>query len=204
MGFYKDIGEIYRLRVPFDNEVYTSVFLIKNAEGNVLIDCATTAEDVDGYILPALEKAGMALTEIRYLVLTHQHSDHAGGQYRIVEVNPDVKIVTDPQVEFPNGLTMYAMKGHTVDSVGVFDQITHTLVAGDGLQGYGVGKYRCTLENQDEYLKTIDNIKRDGNISNILFSHDYEPWRKDGAFGRAEVEKRLQNCLDYIMKGDEI
>lgn len=186
MGFYKEIGEIYRLRVPFDNEEYTSVFLIKNAEGNVLIDCATTAEDVDGYILPALEKAGVPLTEIRYLVLTHQHSDHAGGQYRIVEVNPDVKIVTDPQVEFPNGLTMYAMKGHTVDSVGVFDQTTHTLIAGDGLQGYGVGKYRCTLENQDEYLKTIDNIKRDGNISNILFSHDYEPWRKDGAFGRAE------------------
>lgn len=79
MGFYKDIGEIYRLRVPFDNEEYTSVFLIKKAEGNVLIDCATTAEDVDGYILPALEKAGIALTEIRYLVLTHQHSDHAGG-----------------------------------------------------------------------------------------------------------------------------
>lgn len=89
-------------------------------------------------------------------------------------------------MEFTNGLTMYAMKGHTVDSVGVFDQTTHTLIAGDGLQGYGVGKYRCTLENQDEYLKTIDNIKRDGNISNILFSHDYEPWRKDGAFGRAE------------------
>ena len=44
MSFYREIGEIYRLKVPFDGEVYTSVFLIKNAEGNVLIDCDFKAE----------------------------------------------------------------------------------------------------------------------------------------------------------------
>lgn len=201
MSFYREIGEIYRLKVPFDGEVYTSVFLIKNAEGNVLIDCATTAEDVDGYILPALEEAGVPLDKVKYLVLTHQHGDHAGGQYRILQHNPRIKIVTDLEEKLLNGLTVYAMKGHTLDSVGVFDQDTHTLVAGDGLQGYGVGKYRCTLENPDEYLKTIGHLKKDGNITNVLFSHAYEPWYKDGAFGREEVERCLQDCINYV-KGE--
>ena len=201
MSFYREIGEIYRLKVPFDGEVYTSVFLIKNAEGNVLIDCATTAEDVEGYILPALEEVGVPLNKVKYLVLTHQHSDHAGGQYRILQHNPHIKIVTDLEEKLSNGLTVYAMKGHTLDSIGVFDQDTHTLVAGDGLQGYGVGKYHCTLENADEYLKTIDHLRKDGNITSVLFSHAYEPWYKDGAFGRAEVERCLQDCISYV-KGE--
>ena len=199
MSLEKVIGDIYRLKVPFDT-LYTSVFLIKNADGHILIDCATRAEDVDGYILPALSKISVPLSDVKYLVLTHQHEDHAGGQYRIVEVNPNVKIVMDLQEKLPNGLTVYAMKGHTVDSIGVLDLATHTLIAGDGLQGYGVGKYRCTLESQDEYLKTINHIRKDENITNILFSHAYDPWGKDGAFGRGEVEKCLQDCIHYIKK----
>ena len=52
--FEREIGEIYRLKVPFDGEVYTSVFLIKGTK-NVLIDCATTDYDVENYIVPALQ-----------------------------------------------------------------------------------------------------------------------------------------------------
>ena len=195
MAFSREIGGIYRLKIPYDGEVYTSVFLVKNADGHILIDCATRAEDVDGYILPALAKTSAPLSDVKYLVLTHQHEDHAGGQYRVLEVNPNVKVVTDLQEKLPNGLTVYAMKGHTVDSIGVLDLATRTLIAGDGLQGYGVGKYRCSLANKTEYIKTIEKIKRDNKIENILFSHAYEPWYKDCAFGREEIEKCLQDCI---------
>ena len=143
MNFYKEIGEIYRLKVPFDGEVYTSVFLIKHSDGHILVDCATTAEDVEGWIIPALEAVGMPLKEIRYLVLTHQHSDHAGGRRCILQVNPDIEVIENAQAKLPNGYTMYEMKGHTMDCVGVFDLDTHTLITGDGLQGYGVEKYRA-------------------------------------------------------------
>lgn len=201
MDFYKEIGEIYRLKVPFDGEVYTSVFAVKHADGNILIDCATTAEDVDGYILPALERMGMPIQEIRYLVLTHHHSDHAGGRRRILQVNPNIEVIENVGAELPNGLTMYALKGHTMDSVGVLDLDRQTLIAGDGLQGYGVGKYRCTLESPEEYFSTINRIQKDERINNILFAHAYEPWYKDGAFGRGEVEKALQDCINYV-KGE--
>ena len=51
--FERVIGRIYRLKIPFDT-VYTSVFLVASESGAVLVDCATTSADVDGYILPAL------------------------------------------------------------------------------------------------------------------------------------------------------
>ena len=196
MVFRKEIGEIYRLKVPFDGDVYTSVFLMPQAR--ILIDCATTAQDVDEYIAPALQKAGLSFADIQYLFLTHCHSDHAGGKARVLEYNSQITVVDFYGGKIEKGATMYALKGHTHDCIGLLDTATHTLICGDALQGYGVGKYRCTLESVDEYVKTIERIKADKRIENLLFSHAYEPWYKDGSFGREEIEKCLQDCLQYV------
>ena len=51
-GFKKEKSWIYRLKIPFDT-VYTSVFLIRSAFGNLLVDCASSGEDVDQCIVPA-------------------------------------------------------------------------------------------------------------------------------------------------------
>ena len=198
--FQKEIGEIYRLKVPFDEEVYTSVFLIKGADGYTLIDCASSAWDVDTYILPALQAIGVSLLEIKTLVLTHRHCDHAGGMERMIQLNPRVEIVTEAEREFQKGYTVYALRGHTLDGVGVLDTQTHTLVAGDGLQGYGIGKYGCTFESREAYSKTVEKLEKDKRIENILFSHAYAPWNKDGVFGREGVQKALQDCMEYIKR----
>lgn len=200
MNFEKEIGDIYRLKVPFDGDVYTSLFLIRTKQGNVLVDCATYASDVDEYILPALRMLKLKLEDIRYLVLTHKHSDHAGGAERLSGFAPTLEVVSDVREIFLNGLTVYELKGHTLDCIGILDKRSDTLIAGDGLQGYGVGKYRCSLESKEEYIKTIDKIKKDRRIKNILFSHAYEPWYKYGAFGREEVENCLQDCIEYVNK----
>ena len=92
MIFQWEIGDVYRLKVPFD-DVYTSVFLIKGEDGNVLVDCATTSEDVEKRIAPALLKTGLTFKDIKYLVLTHQHSDHAGGKERILQLNPNIVLI---------------------------------------------------------------------------------------------------------------
>lgn len=197
MIFNKEIGEIYRLKVAFDG-VYTSVFLIKTEQGNVLVDCATYASDIDEYIVPALNRLGVHLTDITYLILTHNHGDHIGGMERLLELVPNIEIVQNERNNLLNGIALYALKGHTMDCVGVFEQHSRTLISGDGLQGAGVGKYRCSLESKDEYIKTIERIRGDKRIENILFSHAYEPWNKDGGFGREEVKKCLQDCRKYI------
>ena len=201
VAFQCEIGRIYRLKVPFFG-VYTSVFYIPTEQGGVLIDTAATAQDADEYIIPALKALGVSLEEIAYIILTHSHGDHSGGAARLLQLAPSIKLVTNVDEKLPNGLTMYALKGHTYDSVGVFDAQTSTLISGDGLQGDGVGTFPRTLESEEEYIRTLQTLNADKKIKNILFSHDYKPWRSGAALGREEVEKRLQECIDCLNIGD--
>lgn len=199
MTFKREIGEIYRLKVPFMS-VYTSVFLIKTEIGNILIDCATTDEDVDEIILPALKEFGLCIADVKYLVLTHNHSDHAGGKGRLLRHNSEIQVITSV-TKISDEIEIYPLKGHTFDFIGVMDLRNGTLISGDGLQGAGIGMFRCSLETKEEYLESIEKIRKDERVKNVLFSHAYEPWYKDGLFGRDEVEKCLQDCIECI-KGE--
>ena len=194
--FYRETDKIFRLRVPFEN-LYTSVFLIDVGSTKVLVDTATYPSDVDSYILPALERMGYTLSDISSLVLTHKHSDHVGGLSRILSIAPHLEVITDTR-EFSEVLCTYPMAGHTRDSIGVLDTRTGTLISGDGLQGAGVGKYRCYVADKEEYLKTIERIKKDERIERILFSHAYEPWYKNSIIGREKVLDILSKCTEYV------
>lgn len=185
---------IWRLKIPFD-DIYTSVFLIRTQQENILVDSASSSYDVDTYILPMLQSFGMNFQDISYLILTHSHGDHAGGMERILKQNAKIKVIKNGCSFVLNGISTVELKGHTVDSIGVYDDRTGTLITGDGLQGYGVGKYRCSLESREDYLQTIEKIKNDGRIKILLFSHAYAPWNKDIAIGRKEIDKCLQACL---------
>lgn len=197
--FSKEVERIFRLKVPFE-DLYTSVFLLRTEQGNVLVDCATYASDVEDYIVPALKKMGLSITDMRYIVLTHKHCDHAGGLTKILKIHPTIEII-DTACEISKDLEIYLLKGHTQDCIGLLDKSTGTLISGDGLQGAGVGKYRCSIQSKDEYIKTIEKIKQDERIQNILFSHAYEPWYQDGVFGREKILKILQDCINVIKRG---
>ena len=197
-GFYEETTGIYRLRVPFEN-IYTSVFLITSEENKILVDCGTTAYDVDSVILPTLSELGYTLSEMNMLVLTHHHSDHAGGLERILEIAPNIEVVTDIREIFEN-VSTYALPGHTEDSIGILDERTNTLISGDGLQGAGVDKYRCYTKHPDKYIETLEKIESDGRIENILFSHAYEPWNKDAVFGRETVIECINECKKYVRR----
>ena len=197
MVFEEELKNIYRLKVPFE-DIYTSIFFIRTKRANLLVDTATFNSDIDEYLLPALDTLVIKLTDIAYLILTHLHSDHAGGVNRIRELNPKIEIVRGVAEKLPNGVSGYELKGLTLDLIGVFDEDTGTLITGDGLQGVSVGKYRLSLESKDEYIKTLAKIQADARIQNILLSHAYEPWGKDGAFGREQVEQIINDCRIII------
>ena len=194
--FYNVTDSIYRLKVPFE-AIYTSVFLIKSPSGAILVDCATTSEDVDEYIVPALVEMGYELSDIKTLVLTHNHGDHAGGLSRLLSLIPNIEVIRDVRELF-DGVCTYPMAGHTDDCIGVLDTRTNTLISGDGLQGAGVDKYRCSLQFPKAYLETIERIQSDKRVENILFSHAYEPWNKDYVHGRKAVDACLSECIKYI------
>lgn len=194
--FQEEIFGIYRLKVPFYS-IYTSVFFIKTDAKTFLVDCATTAFDVDTYIVPALGELGYNLSDVNAIVLTHHHADHAGGIQRILQLAPQIKIVTNLCM-LDQGVSTYALAGHTKDMIGVLDERSKTLISGDGLQGAGVDKWRCYTEDSKAYLETLENIKNDTRIENILFSHEYEPWYQNAMIGRNSVLECLTQCAKYV------
>ena len=194
--FDKEVEDIYRLKIPFDT-VYTSVFLVVDEGKAVLLDCATTKEDVENYILPALATLGYRPTDLTAIVLTHRHGDHAGGLPHLLRYAPHLEVVTSVR-RLTKNLRTYSLAGHTEDAIGLFDERTHTLLSGDGLQGAGVDKYRCSLANPTAYRETLERIRKDDQIENILFSHAYEPWLADAVWGRGAVCACLSDCEKYI------
>ena len=194
--FVKEAKRIYRLKVPFMS-VYTSVFLVKTENGAILVDCATTENDVKDYIVPALKKLGYEITDINAIVITHSHSDHEGGLDTVTALAPSITVVTDERVLF-DSICTYSLPGHTKDFIGVLDGSDGTLITGDGLQGAGIGMFRCSLETKSGYLETLEKIKNDTKVKALLFSHEYEPWYKNSMAGREAILNCLADCIDYV------
>jgi glyoxylase-like metal-dependent hydrolase (beta-lactamase superfamily II) len=194
--FYKETDKILRLEVPFFT-VYTSVFLIDTPEGYILVDCATTDEDVDERIIPALEKQDVSLAEVKKIVITHNHSDHAGGLPQILKRIPNIEVVKDVRM-LADKVCTYPLPGHTKDFIGVLDERSGTLISGDGLQGAGIKQYRTMLADKNAYIETLERIRLDERIENVLFSHEYEPWYENKMLGRKNVLECLDECKKYI------
>lgn len=93
---------IYLLKIPF-GPVWTGVILVRG-ERNILIDSGASDDDVDQYILPALNQLGLELDDIDYLVNTHSHGDHIGGNHRLRQLG-DFRVAAyetaAPKIEDP-------------------------------------------------------------------------------------------------------
>ena len=195
--FFEEIEGVCRLRVPFEG-IYTSVFLVESNGKYILVDCPTNAKDVDEVIIPALTSYGVSVNEIVALVLTHRHGDHAGGMDALLRYVPSLTVIDKAHCALFEGVVTYPMAGHTVDSIGVLDTRTGTLISGDSLQGGGVDKYPCYTQDPVQYEKTLARVTEDESIKNLLFSHAYEPWYADRIFGRDGVTECMKKCLEYI------
>ena len=70
----------------FDNVWYVGVcwvsaWAVRTSDGVVLID--TLHDPLTGILLDNLKKAGVQSSEIKYVLMTHGHLDHAGGAYKV-------------------------------------------------------------------------------------------------------------------------
>lgn len=195
--FESEVQDIDRLRVPFE-DLYTSIFLIRLLDdAYALVDAATSDRDITDRLLPALRARGVPPEQVRYLVLTHDHGDHAGGKDAVLRVCPQVETVREVR-SLCDGVETVALPGHTRDFIGVLDRRSGTLITGDAVQGHGIGKYRCALEDEAAYLRTLRQIENDPHITCLLFSHAYEPWCQDRAVGRDRIADCLADCEAYV------
>ena len=174
------------------------MFLVVSESGTLLVDCATTDSDIDGYIIPALADMGYEAADLKAVVVTHNHGDHAGGLSRVLQYAPNIKVIREACTLF-DGLEAYPLYGHAKEMIGLFDARTGTLISGDGLQGAGVDKYRAYAEDKAAYFATLERVRGDERIENLVFSHAYEPWFEYHIFGRGAVLEALEECKKYII-----
>jgi len=208
--FEQEAAGIYRLRVPFEN-LTTSVFLLVTQEGPVLYDCATTPQDVEMIILPALAQMHIAPGQLHAVILSHAHGDHRGGLMTLLKHAPQVRVLsqsswkyesavdipTDGEMLFGSIQALY-LPGHAVDCLGLYDVRTQTLLTADALQLQGIGRYGCMLTNPDAYVHTVEKIRRLA-PQRILTSHDYVPYGEK-AEGIQDVERYLNGCLEVLQE----
>ena len=198
---------IYLIKVPFE-DIYTSVFVIVEKGEAAVIDCATTEKDVDDHIIPAISEIGILREDVKYLLLTHSHRDHAGGAERFLQYFENARLCAYEKLKnFENEiLTQDSMildrigvvhlPGHTLTSVGYFDAKTKTLLTGDCLQLKGVSRFVFGVKYKDLYVESMKKLLARDDIELLVTSHEYEPL---GAFakGREEIEEYLKACIEY-------
>lgn len=216
--FKELVKNIYKLDIPFDN-ITTSSFLITTEEGNILVDCGTYPKDVNAIILPALNQIKV---KPDFLFLTHSHSDHAGGTETLLKEFKALKLICynegvcnkyggillKDKDKIIKNICFLHLSGHSFDSGALLDKRTKSVVTGDCLQLWGIGKYGCGIELPVEYIKSIQKLK-DILPNNIFTSHKYYPLGSS-AFGSDEAIIYLEKCeriyeklVDFTMKAKD-
>ena len=210
MGFELIERNIYCLRLPF-MDIFTSVFLVRAEEGDLLFDCGSS--DADGLtILSALGELGANTDRLKYLFISHAHGDHAGGVDALTKAMPHLTVLAGsdailkghPSISVQriedgqlllSCLTVTAIPGHTADSVSLLDNRSRVLISGDCLQQYGVfgsGAWGVNITLPREYLSAIRKLEQ-MDIASILTAHDFHPLGQL-AIGPEAVAKTLDAC----------
>lgn len=206
-------SDIIRLTVPFQ-EIYTTVCIIRTPKGSVLFDTATYNSDVPEYILPVLKK--LQVQDLKYIVISHNHGDHAGGLEQLARILPDVTIVSLHEGIFEkysgrvlspadgemllDVLSVIAIPGHTADSIGVLDTRTGTLISGDSLQVYGIygsEKWGSNISFPIQHMTALAKLHA-LEINTILASHDYHPYGYI-AQGNEAVAAYINACKEALL-----
>lgn len=195
---------LYRVRIPFE-DLNTTVYFVLSKRGLAVIDSGACPEDVDRFLLPALRELGLGVGDVRLLLLTHWHGDHAGGFARLCACFPQADAMAPSAREsFPavrtvrdgtlllGALEAVALPGHTADSMGYWHLPSGTLLSGDCLQLEGVGAYKSGIALQEAYLASLSRLEQRTPLR-ILAAHEYEPLGSL-AEGEAAVRAYLSAC----------
>ena len=178
---------------------------------DIIVDSASNVGDAETYIIPAIADMGI---EPDLIIISHSHSDHAGGLERLASEFPnanigmlDAKIAKryfDRSVVFSdedilyNCIKILNLPGHTPDSLGLLDMRTNTLISCDCLQLCGIGRYGTGITDAQEYIQTLNSLLNMG-IDNIIASHDYVPLGYI-ALESENAERYIKECMSYALR----
>ena len=212
---------IHRLTLPY-KDIFTTVYTLRCPEGVILFDAASFDTDGEQYILPFLQEVGVAVEEVRYVFISHNHTDHSGGLNGFLDQLPNAIVLSrspklrdslpagkalgmdDGQV-FMDTYRVVTIPGHTKDCSGLLDLRTKTLICGDCLQSYGIcgsGTWAANIGYPDLHVQAIEKVRK-LDIEQIVTAHDYKPhgFRADG---REAVLANLEACIVPLRKMQQL
>ena len=196
-------SSLYRILIPFE-DIFTTAYAVIHHGKAAVIDSGACGDDADRYIQPALSEIGIGKNDVRYLILTHSHRDHAGGISRLAECYPDAQIRAFAEVRLPHfsllqdgeilmsDLQTVFLPGHKADAAGFLHLPSGTLLSGDCLQLAGISKYRNNIADRDAYERSIEKLQR-MEIKRIVAAHDFDPLGSI-AEGEDAVREYLEMC----------
>lgn len=221
MELIKINDNIYRTAIPY-KDIFTTVYVVKTPGGAVLFDAASFDEDVDSHIIPLLEQTGVAPEDLKYIFISHNHRDHAGGLPLLLPKYPNVCVVSRSEMlpekhagysflkpedgdTLLDVLHVVTIPGHTIDSMALLDTRTGTLLTGDCLQLYGIygsGPWGSNIGLPVEHIQAVEKV-RGLPVEEILTAHDYHPCGYHYR-GREQITRALDACVAPIMKVKEL
>lgn len=153
------------------------IYLIKKGNRVAVVD--------PGYYEPV--KKHLKGYELNYILLTHNHHDHAGGIRELLKDYPDVKIVDSrAKTEYIWDIKLDILKtpGHTDDSICFLFPDKHILFTGDTLFTGGCGRvFSGDYKEMFNSLLSISQLQPD---TKIYPGHEY-------------LDNSI-NFIDYIKK----
>jgi len=206
--FEKILNGIYRLCVPFDGNIYTSVFALVCEQGSIIVDSGSNEFDAINYVIPAIKNLGI---NPDWFICTHLHGDHDGGLRTLLKHYPDANVGGFFKVQYGNKkgtqtfedgneifsrFKMFHVKGHSDDGLIIYDKETEILLSGDALQQLGLTRFGTSISSLSLYKLAINRV-RELNPKAVVASHNYEPF---GYYvhGSDEVTKMLMFCNNVL------
>ena len=98
--------QLIQLPLPLSLGVI-NVYLVRLAEGYMLIDCGMNTEPCFQALSHAIEAAGAGWQDIREILLTHIHPDHMGLAHRVLQLTGARLWLHEHDAEFLGKLTQF-------------------------------------------------------------------------------------------------
>ena len=145
-----------------------NVTLVKTGDLNILVDCGGAGESEE--IKKSLESENLKVEDINILVLTHHHSDHAGGMSLfknclIVDWASKLKdgkyqIWREASLELEEDVLLIKTPGHTNECVSLIAETKEGSVAVVGDLWYSGGDEKLLVVwNKEKLLESRELIK---------------------------------------------
>jgi glyoxylase-like metal-dependent hydrolase (beta-lactamase superfamily II) len=81
---------IYRLAAPFEGGGLTNMYLVRGSK-TALIDTAVLGAPTE-FLAPAMKEIGLNLGDVDYVLNTHGHMDHLGGNSELKDAGAEIAI----------------------------------------------------------------------------------------------------------------